>query len=82
MLLIFGTRAYESLIVLVSFVCPHCGVDARQRVAKSANKFTLFFIPLFAASTRHFVECQNCGVATTLTKEQANHSVEWAAVNA
>ena len=79
MLLIFGTRAYETLLVLVSFVCPHCGVDARQRVMKTANRFTLFFVPLFAFSTKYYVHCDNCGVATALTRDQASHSLEWAA---
>ena len=78
MLLIFGSRAYETLVVLVSFVCPHCGVDARQRVMKYANRFTVFFVPLFSFSTRYFVTCENCGVATSLTRQQAEHSVEWA----
>jgi predicted RNA-binding Zn-ribbon protein involved in translation (DUF1610 family) len=82
MLLIFGTRAYETLIVLVSFVCPHCGVHAQQSVTKVANKLTFFFIPLFTVSTKHFVQCHNCGVATAVTAEQAAHSVEWAASRA
>jgi hypothetical protein len=77
-LLIFGTRAFETLLLVVSFVCPHCGVDARQSVYKSATRFTLFFIPLFTVSTRYFVHCSNCGVATSLTRQQAEHSLEWA----
>ena len=79
MLLIFGTRAYETLIVLVMMVCPHCHVEAQQRVVKLVNRFTLFFIPLFPVSTKYFVECSNCGIATALTKEQADHSVQWVA---
>lgn len=79
MLLIFGSRAYQTLLVIVSFVCPHCGVMAQQRVVKTANRFTLFFMPLFTFSTAHYVQCANCGVATDLTREQAAHSIEWAA---
>jgi hypothetical protein len=79
MLLIFGSRVYETLVVLVSFVCPHCGVDAQQRVIKLANRFTFFFVPLFAVSTKYVVECGNCAVTTALTRQQAEHSVEWAA---
>ena len=78
MFLIFGTRGYQTLLVLVSFICPHCGVDAHQRVSKVATKFTLFFVPLFTVSTKHFVDCTNCGARTALTKEQAQHSLEWA----
>ena len=79
MLLIFGTRLTDVILVLVSFVCPHCGVDAQQRVTKTANRVTLFFVPLFAISTRYHVHCTHCGAATALTKKQAEHSVEWAA---
>jgi len=79
MLLIFGTRVSAVLIVLVMMVCPHCHVEAQQRVVKHVNKFTLFFIPLFPVSTRYFVECSNCGAATALTKEEADNSVAWVA---
>ena len=82
MLLIFGTRAYETLIVLISFVCPHCGVNAPQRVTRLDNRFTLFFVPLFRVSSKHYVECSHCGTTTALTAEQAAHSVEWAASRA
>jgi len=78
-LLIFGTRLSDTIIVLVSFVCPRCGVAAQQRVTKTANRITLFFVPLFAISTKYHVHCSNCGAATPLTKKQAEHSVEWAA---
>ena len=78
-LLIFGTRLSDTIIVNVSFVCPHCGVDAQQRVTKTANRVTLFFVPLFPISTKYNVHCANCEAATTLTKKQAEHSVEWAA---
>lgn len=77
MLLIFGTRAYETLIVLIMMVCPNCHVEAQQQVTKVANKFTLFFIPLFAVSTKYFVECSNCHALTPLSQEQAEHSAEW-----
>ena len=79
MILIFGTRLYETLLVLVTFVCGHCGVNASQRVTKLANRFTLFFIPLFAVSTRYAVQCSNCATVPPLTREQAEHSLEWAA---
>ena len=65
MLLIFGTRAYQTLIVLVTMVCPHCHVEAQQRVLKVVTKVTFFFIPLFPVSTRHLVECTECGVELT-----------------
>jgi hypothetical protein len=79
LLLIFGTRAYDFVIVLVTFECPHCAVTAPQSVYRQATKVTFFFIPLFTISTSYYVECSNCATNTPLTKEQADHSMEWAA---
>jgi hypothetical protein len=78
-LLLFGTRAYLEAIVTVTFVCHFCGLAVPQQVYRRVNRFTLFFIPLFTLSRKHFVECSNCGGATELTEEQANHALDWAA---
>jgi hypothetical protein len=82
MLLLFGTRAYLQEIVLVSFICHFCGVAAPQQVYRRTNKFTLFFLPLFTISRKHFVECSNCGGMTQLTEDQAMHAASWAASRA
>lgn len=79
MFLLFGTRASESVLSIVTFICAFCGQNVAQRVIKSVTKFTLFFVPLFPVSTRYFVECSNCGGRTNLTKAQADNSVAWAA---
>jgi hypothetical protein len=81
MILLFGTKAYETLLTVVTFACRYCGMSAPQRVFKRATRFTLFFIPLFTVSTKHFVECSNCAGTTALTAEQARHSLEWAATH-
>lgn len=78
MFLLFGTRATATIAFVVSFVCGHCGVLASQQIVREENKFTLFFIPLFSVGTSWFVECSNCGIATPLTREQADHSLQWA----
>jgi ABC-type multidrug transport system permease subunit len=77
-ILLFGTKSFQTIVTLVTFVCSQCGVNAPQHVFKRALRFTLFFIPLFSFSTSYFVECSNCGATTALTREQAMHSVEWA----
>ena len=79
MLLIFGTTLRDRVLVVVRFICQYCGVDASQDVIESATKVSLFFIPLFTVSRRHFVVCSNCGGATGLSKEQATNGIEWAA---
>ena len=81
MFLLFGTRASEAVLVIVHFVCEFCGQAVPQRVVKHTNRFTLFFIPLFSFGTNYFVECSNCGGSTGLTREQAEHGMEWAARN-
>ena len=79
MILLFGTRAFLEPIVTVTFVCAFCGLSVPQQVYRRVNRFTLFFIPLFTVSRRHFVECSNCGGATALTEQQAHHALQWAA---
>jgi hypothetical protein len=81
MILLFGTNAYERLLTVVSFPCRYCGMNAPQRVFKRATKFTVFFIPLFTVSKKHFVECSNCAGVTALTEDQARHSLQWAATH-
>lgn len=81
MLLIFGMTPRERVLAVVAFVCEYCGVHATQHVIESANRFSLFFIPLFAVSRQHFVVCSNCGGTTALTREQATHGMEWAQRN-
>lgn len=79
MILLFGTRAFETVLAVVTFVCGYCSVNASQQVVKRSNRFTLFFIPLLTFSTSYFVACSNCGGVTELTKEQAQNSLDWAA---
>ena len=79
MLLIFGSRVTESIVNAVAFVCAVCNVRAPQQVIKRANRFTLFFVPLFSFSKKHINRCTNCGAETQLSAEQVQHSLEWSA---
>jgi hypothetical protein len=80
-ILLFGTRATEALLVTVAFVCNFCGQHARQEVFERVNRFTLFFVPLFRLSTRYFVTCSNCAGTTELTRAQVDNSMQWARSN-
>jgi hypothetical protein len=75
--LLFGTRASQTIVNVVTFVCGYCGVNARQNVVKLTNKFTLFFVPLFSFSTRYRNECTNCGGQTDLNADQVKRSLSW-----
>lgn len=77
MFLLFGTTVRERVLTVVSFVCHFCQANASQDVIESATKFSLFFVPLFTVSRRHFVVCSNCRGITPLTKEQATRGIEW-----
>lgn len=81
MLLLFGNKISETLLVMVTFVCNFCGQAASQEVYERVNRFSLFFIPLFRLSTKYFVTCTNCGGTTGLTREQVDNSMQWARTN-
>jgi zinc-ribbon family len=76
--LLFGSRPALTLLTVVTFRCDYCGQTVAQRVYRKANRFTLFFVPLFSFSTSYFVECSNCGGATRLTEAQAHRSMQTA----
>jgi hypothetical protein len=75
MFLLFGTRGSQDIINVVTFVCGFCGQNVPQNVVKTANRFTIFFVPLFSLSTDYHNECTNCGGQTILTAEQVEHSL-------
>lgn len=78
MLLIFGTRSVEDVLRVVVFACRFCGARDEQRVLRSRNKISLFFVPLFTVSTRYLLECSNCGTVSPIEKDEAEGTVRWA----
>jgi len=80
-ILLFGTRARDALIVVVTFACLRCGVTAPQRVLHRTLRFTLFLVPLLRLRSTYRVVCPTCGLETRLTKDQAMHALEWAVRN-
>ncbi|KRF32962.1 zinc-ribbon domain-containing protein [Yonghaparkia sp. Soil809] len=81
MLLIFGTTLRDRVLADVLFVCDRCGVAAPQRIIETATKLSIFFIPLATLGRSHAVVCSNCGAATALTRDQAEHGLQWAEGN-
>jgi zinc-ribbon family len=80
MLLLFGTRAAFRVLATVTFACSYCGRTAPQRIVERANRFTLFFLPLFTISRTYFNQCTNCSGVTDLTAEQARRGIDRAAL--
>jgi transcription elongation factor Elf1 len=79
MFLLLGMRPVDTLLFIVTFVCGHCGTRADQQIVRTQQKVTLFFIPLFSLGTSWNVQCSHCGMVTRLTRQQAEHSMDWAA---
>lgn len=81
MFLLIGMRPVLTVLFAVTFVCGHCGTAARQRIVREQRKVTLFFIPLLTIGTSWFVECHHCARQTELTRDQAEHGVQWSAAH-
>jgi len=79
MFLLFGTSTRQALLTVVDFACRACGRSVDQQVVRRATKLSLFFVPLVTVSKRYQVQCTNCGAVTPLSRQQAEHSQEWAA---
>ena len=75
MFLIFGFKTKAYPLGWVAMACQVCGRAGSLFLVREATKFSLFFIPLFTISRKHFLECSNCGGTTELTEEQANQAV-------
>lgn len=70
-MIIFGLKGYQTLLGVVTLVCGFCHTPAAQRVERLTNKFTLFFVPLFAVSTKHVLQCAMCGARSPLGAQEA-----------
>ena len=70
MILIFGFKAYATVLGVLTFICPHCHNPAAQRVTEHTRRFTLFFIPLFTTSKRLTTTCAYCGTESAVSRDQ------------
>ncbi|WP_217439524.1 zinc-ribbon domain-containing protein, partial [Nocardia barduliensis] len=55
---------------MITLICGRCGNPAAHALRKLVTKFTLFFIPLFPLSTKHYSECTWCGASSPLAAPQ------------
>lgn len=74
-IVIFGTKAYRSVLATVMLVCSVCQHPAAHRIEKWTTKFTVFFIPLFPVHTRHVMQCAMCGAESALSAADAERLV-------
>ncbi|MEV7681153.1 zinc-ribbon domain-containing protein [Streptomyces sp. NPDC056909] len=71
-MIIFGTKGYLYQLAILTLVCGRCGNPSAHTLKKRVTKFTLFFVPLFAFSTKYATQCTFCGAEQQVTKEQAD----------
>ncbi|GLF94642.1 zinc-ribbon domain-containing protein [Streptomyces yaizuensis] len=71
-MIIFGTKGYLHQLAILTLVCGACGNPSAHTLRKRVTKFTLFFVPLFAVSTKYGTQCTFCAAETKLTAEQAD----------
>ena len=70
-MIIFGTKGYIYQLAILTLVCGQCGNPSAHTLRKRVSKFTLFFVPLFPYSTKHYTQCTFCGVEHQVPNEQA-----------
>ncbi|GGX39539.1 zinc-ribbon domain-containing protein [Streptomyces chryseus] len=70
-MIIFGSKSYLYQLAILTLVCGRCGNPAAHTLKKRVSKFTLFFVPLFAFSTKFTTQCTFCGAEQQIGKEQA-----------
>ena len=70
MLLVWGFKSYADGLAVLTARCSLQGHTSAHRLVRVRKKFTLFWIPLFAYSTKHFMECSLCGHTVEVPKER------------
>ncbi|MEW1721833.1 zinc-ribbon domain-containing protein [Streptomyces sp. NPDC093109] len=71
-MLLFGTKGYLHQLAILTLICGQCGNPSAHTLTKRVTKFTLFFVPLFAFSTKYATQCTFCGAEQQLSQEQAD----------
>jgi len=69
-MLIWGWQKRVYTLAMITLVCGRCGNPAAHALRRLVTKFTLFFIPLFPLSTKHFLECTWCGASSPIAVPQ------------
>jgi hypothetical protein len=70
-MILFGVRSRRMRLGTVTTECPQCHRTCSQAIARAQRWFTLFFIPIFPFSSRHYSVCSMCSGATKLDRAQA-----------
>jgi hypothetical protein len=72
-MILFGVRSRRNRLGTVFTECPQCHQTCSQSIARVRRWFTLFFIPIFPFSTKHFTVCSMCSGAARVDRAHAEH---------
>jgi ribosomal protein L37E len=72
MFLLFGLKTVLRDLPGRMATCQRCGQFVLHPLQERANKFTLFFIPVFTTSRVFDITCTNCGQGSTIKSRQKN----------
>ena len=80
MVFIFGANEEYDKLGFVLLDCKRCTHNTLFSVHQSRTRLTLFFVPTFSFAQKHFLRCENCGLAFELKKGElkdyvANHII-------
>lgn len=67
---IWGNKGYVDKLGYIINECPACGHTGPFAVYQTHKKFTVYFIPTFSYSNKHFLECGSCKAAFEVPKEK------------
>lgn len=51
------------------FTCPNCKQLTSIKVIMTYSYFHFFFIPIFSWNKRYFIQCENCGSYSEISKD-------------
>jgi hypothetical protein len=71
LILLFGVRTTLRDLPGRMATCQYCGRFVHHHLQERANKFTLFFIPVFTTSKTFNITCTNCGQSSSIKPRQA-----------
>jgi predicted RNA-binding Zn-ribbon protein involved in translation (DUF1610 family) len=58
--LLFGNKGYDDYLGYIINKCPECGKSAPFYVEQEHKKLTIFFVPTFRYSAKHWMTCTAC----------------------
>ncbi|WP_218006201.1 zinc ribbon domain-containing protein, partial [Nocardia tenerifensis] len=78
--LIYGWQRQLHTLATLTAYCGTCRCSGPHGLRKFVTKFSLFFIPLFAVSNEHYLECPVCGVRSTVPPRDIPNLVAQASI--